>query len=940
MKPIDSSAPAVEKPENGLPGLRHWRYDLPAGILVSLVGLPLSLGIAVASGAPPIAGLISAIIAGLVFPFLGGAYVTISGPAAGLAPALLAGMLTLGSGDLAAGYPLLLVAICLTGLVQVVLSLFKAGRFAIFFPISVVEGMLAAIGLMIIVKQIPAFVGHLTPPIKSVPAAVGRIPDNLLHLDPGIFFIGGVSLFLLFFLSKRKDRWATIIPPPLLVVGLGMALGWLLQLPPAYLIHLPDDVLQHGITPPDFLGVWQRPDLWISVLLIVVTLTLIDGTESLATIAAVDKIDPFRRKSDPNRTLRAMGISNVLSSVAGGLTIIPGGVKSSANVQAGGRTLWANGYYAVFLALYLWAGKDLINRIPLAALAAVLIYVGWRLCEPRVFQKILSVGRDQIVAFVVTVTVTLLTTDLLFGIVAGMVAKFALLLFFLGSPIKPLLTGELSLRQSVGLVSANLTELFTSPVIQVTIGNGCGACERCSVMSAADSVKRVTTGDGRVSCKLHLSSITCMNLIKLDKVIGNLPLECNATISVTTSGKIIDHTSMEYLHHFQEQCLQTGHQCTISGLERFRAFSDHELSPRLWAQGSAAESAAPVPALGALAVASGPISLDSVMKKTLRILLAVDGSEHSQKATRAMVHLAAGSEVILLHALDAPAPMMTPEIALDLQTKQERAAYEEGERLLKRVVAGLPGHMRVVSSRIEVGSPTDSILTTADMERPDCIVLGARGLGQMGEMLIGSVSHRIVTHAACPTLVVKNPLPSLRRVLLAVAGPQDAEAVIGFLSSRPFNHPPDIRVITVLPPGAQPQPGVVSTYEVSQEQTSADVKRFFERPAGSLESDWAGEKIQADAKRFTEGVAARLSAQDYSVSTETVVGPPAPSIARHAEEIGADLIVVGSRSRSGLTRVLLGSVSHAVLHLARAAVLVVPVKPAPMGRRGDAHAPL
>ena len=936
MKPSDASAQAVEKPENGLPGLRHWRYDLPAGILVSLVGLPLSLGIAVASGAPPIAGLISAIIAGLIFPFLGGAYVTISGPAAGLAPALLAGMLTLGNGDLAGGYPLLLVAICLTGLVQVVLSLFKAGRFAIFFPISVVEGMLAAIGLMIIVKQIPALVGHLTPPIKSVPAAVGRIPDNLLHLDPGIFFIGGVSLFLLFFLSKRKDRWATIIPPPLLVVGLGMALGWLLQLQPAYLIHLPDDVLQHGITPPDFLGVWQRPDLWISVLLIVVTLTLIDGTESLATIAAVDKIDPFRRKSDPNRTLRAMGISNVLSSVAGGLTIIPGGVKSSANVQAGGRTLWANGYYALFLALYLWAGKDLINRIPLAALAAVLIYVGWRLCEPRVFRKILSVGRDQLFAFIVTITVTLLTTDLLFGIVVGMVVKFALLFFFLGSPIKPLLTGQLSLRQSVGSVSANLTDLFTSPVFRVETGNGSFPCERCSIMSSAESVTRGAHGGADGSCRLSLSSITCMNLIKLEKALANIPAECQAPITVNASGRIIDHTAMEYLHHFQEQRALSGHQCTISGLERFRAFSDHELSPRLWAQGNAAESAAPAPAL---AVATGPIRLDSGIKKTLRILLAVDGSEHSQEAARAMVHLAAGSEVVLLHALDAPAPMMTPEVAMDLQTKQEREAYEEGARLLKRVETGLPEQVRVVSSRIEVGSPTDSILTAADMERPDCIVLGARGLGQMGEMLIGSVSHRIVTHAARPTLVVKNPLPSLRRVLLAVAGPQDADAVIGFLSSRPFNHPPEIRVITVLSPGAQPQPGDVSTHEAAQGQTTPDATRDFERPIGSLEADWTGEKIQADAKRFTEGVAARLSAQDYSVSTETVLGPPAPSIARHAEEVGADLIVVGSRSRSGLTRVLLGSVSHAVLHLARAAVLVVPVKPAPTGERGDARAP-
>ncbi|MDP2265080.1 MAG: SulP family inorganic anion transporter, partial [Thiobacillus sp.] len=168
------------KPQNGLAGLKHWRYDLGAGLQVALVSLPLSLGIAVASGAPPITGVISAIIAGLIFPFLGGAYVTISGPAAGLAPALLAGMLLLGGGDLAAGYPLLLVAICLTGLVQIVLSMVNAGRFAIFLPVTVVEAMLAAIGIMIIVKQIPPLLGDLAPLSKDMLGAILALPESLM----------------------------------------------------------------------------------------------------------------------------------------------------------------------------------------------------------------------------------------------------------------------------------------------------------------------------------------------------------------------------------------------------------------------------------------------------------------------------------------------------------------------------------------------------------------------------------------------------------------------------------------------------------------------------------------------------------------------------------------------------------------------------------------
>src|SRR3954454_24656679 len=174
--PIPAAAVPLDKPQNGLAGLTHWRHDLLAGLVVSLVSLPFSLGIAVASGAPPIAGLISAIIAGLVLPFLGGSYVTISGPAAGLAPALLAAMVLLGEGDLVVGYPLLLGAICLTGCVQIVLSKLKAARLCAVFPTVVVEGMLASIGLLIIAKQLPHLVGHpfkardFFPMLREAPA--------------------------------------------------------------------------------------------------------------------------------------------------------------------------------------------------------------------------------------------------------------------------------------------------------------------------------------------------------------------------------------------------------------------------------------------------------------------------------------------------------------------------------------------------------------------------------------------------------------------------------------------------------------------------------------------------------------------------------------------------------------------------------------------------
>ncbi len=396
-----------EKPQNGIKGLKHWRYDLLAGMQVALVSLPLSLGIAIASGAPAVTGVISAIIAGLIFPFLGGAYVTISGPAAGLAPALLAGMIMLGGGDLAAGYPLLLVAICLTGLLQILLSVFKAGRFALFLPVTVVEGMLAAIGIIIIIKQIPALLGVIAAPAKSMLVTIASLPSVLQQTDLAIAAIGGICLFLLFYLNSTRYSWLRRIPPPLLVAGIGIGLGYLLQLDAKYLIAMPHNIIEGGITLPAFEAAWNRTELWWSILLVVITLTLIDGIESLATIAAVDRIDPYQRKSDPNVTLRAMGVSNTLSSIFGGLTIIPGGVKSRVSIDAGGRTLWANFYNAMFLIIFLFIAKDLIARIPLAAIGAILVYVGWRLCEFSVFRKTYAIGRDQMLIFVAMISYTL-----------------------------------------------------------------------------------------------------------------------------------------------------------------------------------------------------------------------------------------------------------------------------------------------------------------------------------------------------------------------------------------------------------------------------------------------------------------------------------------------------------------------------------------------------
>ncbi len=197
------------RPQNGIPGLKHWRYDLLAGLQVTLLALPLGLGIAIASGAPPVAGVISAIIAGIAFPFLGGAYITIGGPAVGLAPATLAGMFALGQGNLESGYPLLLVAVCLSGAVQVILSRYDVGRLAMYFPSSVLQGMLMAIGILIIIQQIPGLLGYQSfSYTRDISESIRRLPGGVWGLNPKVFVVGTLALAILFILNSGRSRSA------------------------------------------------------------------------------------------------------------------------------------------------------------------------------------------------------------------------------------------------------------------------------------------------------------------------------------------------------------------------------------------------------------------------------------------------------------------------------------------------------------------------------------------------------------------------------------------------------------------------------------------------------------------------------------------------------------------------------------------------------------
>lgn len=553
------SAPATSvapKPANGLAGLRHWRHDALAGLVVSLVSLPLSSGIAIASGAPPIYGIISAIIAGLVFPFVGGSFVTISGPAAGLAPALLAIMAALGgAGDadhVGAGYPLLLVVISIVGVIQIVMARLKLARYAAIFPASVVEGMLGAIGVLILIKALPLFFGYLEPiHAHHFSEYLTEIPHWVKGADGGALTVAAVSLVLIFALvSPLGQRFALFrtVPPHLFAVVVGAALAALLGLEDAFLISVPANPLS-GVQLPDFAGMLERPDLWKAALLGVMTLTMIDGVESLATAQAIDRIDPFKRRSEPNRLLAAMGLSNLISSLLGGLTVIPGGVKSKTCIEAGGRTLWANFVNACCLLMFLFVAPALVSLIPKATLGAVLVYTGWKMMHPRIARHLAHIGSQQVALYTVTLVVTLFT-DLLVGVLVGTALKLALLTAY------ALRSGGPTSRPGVLGI---LADLFRDPVIE-EVGSG----ER----------RRYRVG----------RPLVCFNAYKLmerlDASQESGTVE-DVTIELTPEVRVVDHTAIDGV--FLAMDAATRMPLRVEGLDPMRALGTHRSAVRVQA---------------------------------------------------------------------------------------------------------------------------------------------------------------------------------------------------------------------------------------------------------------------------------------------------------------------------------------------------------------------
>lgn len=406
--------------------LPNLRYDLPASVVVFFVAIPLCLGIALASGAPLFSGVVAGIVGGIVVGLLSGSELSVSGPAAGLAVIVYASIEKLGS------FEAFLLAVVLAGVFQVVLGYLRAGIIGNYFPSSVITGMLTAIGIVIILKQIPHAVGWDKDYEGNFSffAADGNTFTTLLHafkaFEPVAVLIAIVSIALLAFWETprvKKHKVLKLVPAPLLVVALGVAINELfklyapdLALASEHLVNLPavpiDELPQHLIA-PDFSALFRK-----EVYIVALTLAIVASLETLLSIEAVDKLDPFKRISDTHRELKAQGIGNIVSGLLGGLPMTAVIVRSSANVYAGARTrvsAIAHGVLLLFSALLI---PDVLNLIPLSSLACVLIMVGYKLAHYGLFVRMYEAGRDVFLPFIVTV-VAVIFTDLLIGIAIG-----------------------------------------------------------------------------------------------------------------------------------------------------------------------------------------------------------------------------------------------------------------------------------------------------------------------------------------------------------------------------------------------------------------------------------------------------------------------------------------------------------------------------------------
>lgn len=399
------------------------KHDLPAGLSVFLVALPLCMGIALASGAPLYSGILSGVIGGLVVSLISGSPLAVSGPAAGLSTVVAASIISFGD------FKIFLLTIIVAGLFQLLLGLLRLGSIANYFPSAVIKGMLAAIGILLITKEIPFALGYDKPDFwRSGFLQLFRYKNFdehfhylNLHTARITILITIVSLAVMIFLQKARHKKIKIIPAPLVVVLLGILINFVFiklsagsSLKPTQLVNIPGNIFKE-ISFPNFSQFFSRPEIWKDGVVIGLLATL----ETLLCIEAIDKLDEHNRITPVNRELIAQGIGNMTCGLLGALPITAVIVRGSANIDAGARTKLSAFTHGLFLLLAVLLIPGVLNLIPNASLAVILLVTGYNLTQPKMYRSMWQLGWKQFLPFILTIGV-ILATDLLIGVSIGL----------------------------------------------------------------------------------------------------------------------------------------------------------------------------------------------------------------------------------------------------------------------------------------------------------------------------------------------------------------------------------------------------------------------------------------------------------------------------------------------------------------------------------------
>ena len=515
-----------------------------SGFVVSLIALPLGLGLAIASEAPPIAGIIAAIAGGLVVSILGGSHLTITGPGNGLVIVILSAIVGMGGGDLYQGYLYTLAAIILSGLLLFIFGVFRLGALSEFFPTTALQGMLAAIGVGILAKQFHVMLGftdvkgNTINQLIMIPVSIKNLlinPSKEIILASAIGVLGLVFLFLY---TRIRNSVFQLIPAPMWVVIVSIGVMYyydLIQKTPEVLgsnlmITLPDNLMA-SLPRPDFGNILNSDFMGYTL-----SITLVAVIESLLSIKAVDKLDPLKRRSNINKDLRALGIATVVSGFFGGLNVVTVIARSSVNVNNGGNNRSANFFHAAFLVLFILLFAKQIQKIPMPALAAILVYTGYRLAAPENLFRIYKIGKEQAIIFLTTLVSTLMTS-LTTGILLGIIATILV---------------HIILNKSLVLFSRN----WLKPNVLMYLEE--------------------ETGNYYVSVKNFCSFL---NFFKLKAKLDEIPPSAHAIIDFSLC-EFVDHTVMEGLNDYNRSFSRQGGFFEIIGLDVHEAKTEHPFAIR------------------------------------------------------------------------------------------------------------------------------------------------------------------------------------------------------------------------------------------------------------------------------------------------------------------------------------------------------------------------